>query len=87
LVSVTDANGSRHSVEVLAESLYEAAALGLKVLRAADTLGPMTRLQLHLRTPTVMHEVTIQQLQRWLDAAPVSPREAVRTAKLKSILK
>jgi hypothetical protein len=25
-VSVTDANGSRHSVEVIAESLYEAAA-------------------------------------------------------------
>jgi hypothetical protein len=69
-VSVTDASGSRHSVEVLAESLYEAAALGLKLLRDAewvDTLGPMTRLQLQVRAPTVMHEVTIQQLQRWLD--------------------
>ena len=72
-VSVTDASGSRHSVEVLAESLYEAAALGLKLLRDAEwveTLGPMTRLQLQVRA-TVMHEVTIQQLQRWLDGAPL----------------
>src|SRR3984893_12536333 len=89
-VSVTDASGSRHSVEILAESLYEAAALGFKLLRDAewvDALGPMTRLQLQVRAPTVMHEVTIQQLQRWLEGAPVSPPEAVRKAKLKSILK
>ena len=89
-VSVTDASGSRHSVEVLAESLYEAAALGLKLLRDAEwveTLGPMTRLQLQVRAPTVMHEVTIQQLQRWLDGAPISPHEAVRKARLKSILR
>jgi hypothetical protein len=72
------------------ESLYEAAALGLKPLRDAervDTLGPMTRLQLQVRAPTVRHEVTIQQLQRWLDGAPISPHEAVRKATLKSILK
>ena len=89
-VSVTDASGSRHSVEVLAESLYEAAALGLKLLRDADwvdTLGPMTRLQLQVRAPTVMHEVTIQQLQRWLDGTPISPHEALRKAKLKSMLR
>jgi hypothetical protein len=89
-VSVTDASGSRHSVEVLAESLYEAAALGLKLLRDAEwveTLGPMTRLQLQVRAPTVMHEVTIQQLQRGLDGAPISPQEALRKASLKSILK
>jgi hypothetical protein len=63
--------------------------LGLKLLRDADwveTLGPMTRLQLQVRAPTVMHEVTIQ-LERWLDGAPISPHEAVRKAKLKSILK
>jgi hypothetical protein len=40
-----------------------------------------------VRAPTVIHEVTIQQLQRWLDGAPVSPHEALRKAKLKSILK
>jgi hypothetical protein len=47
----------------------------------------MTRLQLHVRAPTVIHEVTIQQLQRWLDGAPISPHEAVRKTKLKSILR
>src|SRR5688500_13543855 len=89
-VTVRDSNGSRHSVQVLAESLYEAAAQGLKLLRDAewvDTLGPMTRLHLQVQEPMVVHEVTIQQLQRWLDGAPISPHEAVRKAKLKSILK
>ena len=47
----------------------------------------MTRLQLQVRAPTVMHEVTIQQLQRWLDGAPISPNEAVRKAKQKSMLR
>jgi hypothetical protein len=47
----------------------------------------MTRLQLQVRTPTVSHEVTIQQLQRWLDGAPISPRDAIRKAKLKSMLR
>jgi hypothetical protein len=88
-VSVTDVNGSRHSVEVLADSLYEAAALGLKLLRDADwvqPLGPMTRLQLEVRAPTVVHNVTIQQLERWLDGAAISPQEALRKAKMKALL-
>ena len=42
---------------------------------------------LQVRAPTVMHEVTIQQLQRWLDGAPISPHEAIRKAKLKSMLR
>jgi hypothetical protein len=88
-VSATDARGLRHSVEVLADSLYEAATLGLRVLRDAgwvDTFGPMTRLELQVRTPAVTHQVTVQQLQRWLDAPSLSPHEATRKAKMKTIL-
>jgi hypothetical protein len=62
----------------------------LKLLRDADwvdPLGPMTRLQLQVRAPTVMHEVTIRQSQRWLDGASISPHEAVGKAKLKSLLR
>jgi len=32
-------------------------------------IGPMTRLRLQVRAPTVTREVTIRQLQRWLDGA------------------
>jgi hypothetical protein len=88
-VSVTDANGSRQSVEVLADSLYEGAALGLKLLRDADwvdTLGSMTHLQLQVRAPTVVHDVTIQQLERWLEGTSMSPHDAIRKARIKALL-
>ena len=88
-VSVTDANGSRQSVEVLADSLYEGAALGLKLLRDADwvdTLGSMTHLQLQVRAPTVVHDVTIQQVERWLEGTSMSPHDAIRKARIKALL-
>jgi hypothetical protein len=88
-VAVTDARGSRHSVDVLADSLFEAAALGLKLLRDdgwVDTPGPATRLEVQVKAPAVKHEVTVQQIQRWLDGASISPNERVKKAKLKSML-
>jgi len=47
----------------------------------------MTRLRLQVRAPTVMREVTVEQLQCWLDGAPIRPHEARRKARLKSILR
>ncbi len=40
-VSFTDDNGIEHGIEVMAESLYEAAALGLALLKKSgwDVLG------------------------------------------------
>jgi hypothetical protein len=88
-VSVSGVRGSRHSVEVLADTLYEAAALGLKLLRDdgwVDQPGPATRLQIEVKAPAVRHEVTVQQIQRWLEGASISPNEMVRKAKLKAML-
>ena len=88
-VTLTDVRGCRHSVEVLAESLFEAAALGLKLLRDdgwVDHPGPATRLEIQVKTPAVRHELTVQQIQRWLEGASISPNEMVRKAKLKAML-
>ena len=88
-VTVTVVRGSRHSVEILAESLFEAAALGLKLLRDdgwVEKLGPATRLEIQAKTPAVRHEVTVQQMQRWLEGSSISPNEMVRKAKLKAML-
>ena len=88
-VAVIDSRGSRHSVDVLAESLFEAAALGLKLLRDegwVDKPGPATRLEVQVRTPAVKHEVTVLQIQRWLEGTSISPNEMVKKAKLKSML-
>jgi hypothetical protein len=84
LVSFTGTSGIRNSVEVVAETLYEAAALALKCLRQAewgDVIGPGTKLEVQVREPATMHTVTVQQIQRWCDGVAVSPDELIRRAR------
>jgi hypothetical protein len=89
-VSLTDVRGSRHTVEVMADSLFEAAVSGLKILRengwVPDTPGPATRLDIQVKEPAVSHHVTVLQIHRWLEGASISPNEMVRKQKLKAIL-
>ena len=88
-VSFLDIRGIRHVAEVSAGSLYEAAVLGIKALRAdewTEHLGPATVLEIEVREPTTKHVLSVQQVERWLDGATTSPNEAVKKAKLKSLL-
>jgi hypothetical protein len=61
LVSFVDSVGIRHSVEVAAESLYEAAALAVKEFRRHpwnDGIEPgtMTKLEVNVKSPMTTHE-------------------------------
>ena len=89
-VSFTDDNGVEHGVEVMAESLFEAAALGLALLKKSGWVskepGPLTRLRVEVREPAVEHSLTVQQLKRWADRAAVSPAERIRKDRLKALL-
>jgi len=89
-VSFEDAQGVEHAVEVLADSLFEAAGLGLGLLRKDGWVkqepGPLTRLLVEVREPAVQHSLTVQQLKRWADSSAVSPAERLRKAKLKELL-
>ena len=89
-VSFTDDSGVDHGVEVMAESLYEAAALGLALLKKSGGVskepGPLTRLRVEVREPAVDHSLTVQQLRRWADRAPISPAERIKKDRLKSLL-
>ena len=56
------ASGVRHSVEVVAESLYEAAILGMAALRAdgwAEQIAPGTQLAIQVRAPSTTHCVSV----------------------------
>lgn len=89
VVSFSDTSGIRHRVEVTAETLFEAAAMGLKLLREhgwASPIGPATRLEVRVSHPTITHEVTVQQLQRWSESSAVSPDERVRKDRVKTML-
>jgi hypothetical protein len=88
-VSFTDMRGIRHSADVEAESLYEAAVLGVRRLNAdpwLEKIGAATVLDIDVREPGTKHSISLQQLERWLAGATTNPSEAMRKAKLKMML-
>jgi hypothetical protein len=89
LVSFSDSTGVSHRVEVTAETLFEAAALGLKLLREhgwSSPIGPATRLEVRVSHPTITHEVTVLQLQKWSESTAVTPDERVRKDRVRTML-
>ncbi len=88
-VSFTDTRGIKHSVELTAESLFEAAVLGVKILRAGewnDPPGHSVTLEVEVRNPTVRHTVNLQQVSRWLNGGSRSPAESMKKVKLRKLL-
>ena len=88
-VSFKSATGISHSVDVEAETLYEAAGLGLARLKKdgwVEGLGPGSRLEIAVREPSTMHSLTVQQLQRWANGLTSSPAEVLRRTKVKHLL-
>ena len=76
-------------MEVVAESLYEAAILGMAALRAdgwAEQIAPGTQLAIQVRAPSTTHCVSVAQLRRWCDGITASPDETLRKRKLRSLL-
>lgn len=88
-VSFTDANGVVHLTQVQAESLYEAALLGLRALNRPDwieLIGPYTRITVRVNEPAVEHFVMFAQLAQWLDRPTKDPAEQLKKKKLKELL-
>src|SRR5215217_7937726 len=88
-VSFKDLDGIRHAAVVNADSLYEAAVLGLKALKRSDwidVIGPGTRIDIEVLEPPVQHFMMYAQLTRWLDGAVRNPAEAVKKKRLKEML-
>lgn len=68
IVSYLDTEGLRHTVEVQAESLYEAAALGVRTFRQHDCEpGALSQLEVEIRS-SVTHTVTSKKIHSWLSA-------------------
>jgi hypothetical protein len=86
IVSYADLDGVRHSVEVEAEGLYEAAVLGIAAFRKHDlTPAGLTELHIEVRS-TIMHALTVQKVQQWLARGVMSPKEAVLKERLRALL-
>jgi hypothetical protein len=81
--------GISHSVEVEAETLYEAAGLGLARLKKdgwIEGLGPETKLEIVVRAPAAHHTLTVTQLQKWVNSVNTGAGETLKKAKIKHLL-
>jgi len=88
-VSFTDSSGIKHSAVVTADSLFEAAILGLKVLRASDLKEPPGRatvFEIEVRNPAVRHHVSLVHVAKWLNGPATSPRESMKKVHLRKLL-
>jgi hypothetical protein len=88
-VSFMSPSGISHSVEIEAETLYEAAGVGLARLKKdgwVEGLGPGTRLEIQVREPASIHTLSVQQLHRWIESVTASPAGVLRRARVKQLL-
>ena len=86
IVSFVDLDGIRHSVEVNADGLYEAAVLGLVTFKKHDFVpGAITQLEIEVRS-TVTHSLTVGKVQDWLQRGVRTPKEAVLKERLRALL-
>ena len=89
IVSFKDRRGVRHAAEVEADSLYEAAVLGVRRLNDdpwTERIGPATVLDVEVREPSTSHAISFQQVERWLAGTTKNPNEAAKKVKLKMLL-
>lgn len=77
IVSYRDLDGIRHSVEVTAETLYEAAILGMKALKVANwNSSPNLEIEIREHQPEVRHTVWNSVLSAWLARNGENPEGA-----------
>jgi hypothetical protein len=89
-VTIQDVEGVTHTVEVTAETLYEAVALGMAAIRTdewvtgiAQGLNPV---KVRVTNVAVEHEVRLMDFTQWLDRTGGSPREISDRKRIRSIL-
>lgn len=86
VVSYLDTEGLRHTVEVEAASLYEAAVLAMRIFKQHDCEpGAISKLEIEIRS-SVTHTVTPKKVHEWLNGGAKTPKEAVMKERLRSLL-
>ena len=85
-VSYLDTEGIRHSVEVEAATLYEAAVLAVKTFKQHHCEpGDLSKLDVEIRS-SVTHTVTLKKVRQWLNGGAKTPKEAIMKERLRELL-
>lgn len=92
VVSFCEAKGSgRFSVEVTAESAFEAAVRALHLFRqepwCTDAAYATGYLEIAVKAPEVHYKILLDDLDRWLHQSGGTPRETALRERLKTILR
>ena len=89
-VTCTDSRGVSHTVEVTAQTLYEAVAQALLLFRDNDWTDDSKRVPsavvVRIKQPETEHRVLIRDFENWLEAAPRSPAEMSLKTRLRGLL-
>ncbi len=89
-VSFQDLDGIAHSVEVTAQSLFEAAVLAIKAFRAAEWIesgpGSGTVLEISVLQPVARHRIPLRRITAWLEANGRTPKEQANKQRLRELL-
>ena len=89
-VTCRDLNGVEHTVEVTADSLYEAVAHGLRAFQEADWTTEIgrsqTTIKVAVKQPEIEHAVRIRDFETWLESTPRSPAEMSLNTRLRQLL-
>jgi len=88
-VTIQDFEGVAHTVEVTAESLYEAVAQGLAALRRSDWVAGFQQgvVKVSVADVRVEHQVKLTDFTKWLERTnAASPREIVQRQRARVIL-
>ena len=90
-VSCCDLKGIEHSIEVTADSLYEAVAQDLRVFRENDWVddigGGLRTITVVVRQPAVEHKVRVRELEQWLESQGRTPAEMSLKSRLRDLVK
>jgi hypothetical protein len=89
-VTVTDLEGTAHTVEVTASTLYEAVALALAAMRDEEWVSGIPEglapVRVAVTSIPVEHCVTMKDFTRWVESKGGSPREVTDRDKVRAIL-
>ncbi len=88
-VTCRDAQGVEHTIQVTAQSLFEAVAQALRVFREHEWSGDPSgsaSVAVTIKPVEVEHRVRIRDFESWLVSAPKSPAEMALKSRLRNIL-
>jgi hypothetical protein len=89
-VAVKDVRDVEHSIEVTAETLFEAIATAISALQQDNWVGEigqeLTTVSVLVQQPPVKHEVRMKDFLSWLNRQGRSPAAVILKQKLEKIL-